>query len=73
VSKSVVTIGREMAEKVFAGRDGAAAITITESGLAHLLSAAALAGYESCSTDVHEMLSRTGSGTAKPGSTPGSS
>jgi hypothetical protein len=71
VSKSVVTIGREMAKKVFAGRSDA--IAITQEGLAHLLSAAALAGYESCSTDVHEMLSRTGSGSAKPGSTPGSS
>ena len=58
MSKSVVTIGREMAEKVFAGRSGP--IALTQDGLAHLLSAAALAGYEACATDVHRMLDTRG-------------
>ena len=53
--KSVVTIGREMAAKMFSESPGNA-ITITEPSLAQLLAIAAMAGYEECANDVRRML-----------------
>ena len=56
--KSVVTIGREMAAEIFAGRSGA--ISITQEGLARLLAMAAITGFEVCAEDVKQMLAKTG-------------
>lgn len=57
-AKSVVTIGREMAAEIFAGRTGA--ISITQEGLARLLAIAAITGFEVCAEDVKRMLAETG-------------
>ena len=61
--KSVVTIGREMAAEIFAGRSGA--ISITQEGLARLLAIAAITGFEVCAEDVKQMLTETGRGDPK--------
>ena len=61
--KSVVTIGREMAAEIFAGRSGA--ILITQEGLAQLLAKAALTGFEVCAEEVKQMLAKTGRGDPK--------
>ncbi len=62
-AKSVVTIGREMAAEIFAGRSGA--ISITQEGLAQLLATAAFAGFEFCSEEVKQMITETGRGDPK--------
>ena len=60
-AKSVVTIGREMADKIFAGApDRSETIVITRAALVQLLSVAAFEGYELCSWDVQRALTATG-------------